>query len=160
MISFSTFFVNASLPHLLSKLAVIVFCEVGVEGWLNRYKFVFLGGIEIICKDISINLWENGCDGQFKLLKGFGQTCKWGKCIDFFCCPIYQNGIYCYILWVGSTGEKLSQLCTDSCHKQVYSWREYYFSTYEMRCRLVKFPFSVCFMFPRFKVCFRILHFC
>ena len=36
---------------------------------------------------------------------------------------------------------------------QTDSWKEFYFSTYEMKYRLVQFPFSVHCMFLRFKVC-------
>ena len=55
MIRSSTSFVDISLLHLLSKLAVIVFCELD-EAMLGRYKFLFLRGMDIICKDIYINL--------------------------------------------------------------------------------------------------------
>ena len=58
MIRSSISFVNVLLPQLLSKLAMIVFYEVGevVKVGLVDVSFLFLGGIEIICKDISINL--------------------------------------------------------------------------------------------------------
>ena len=33
----------------------------------------------------------------------------------------YQKGICCYTVLVGSIGDKSSQLCIDSCCKQIYS---------------------------------------
>ena len=38
--------------------------------------------------------------------------------------PNYQKGICCYTVLVGSIGDKRSQLCIDSCCKQISSWRK------------------------------------
>ena len=43
------------------------------------------------------------------------------KCAELLFFPIYQKDIYCYTDWVGSIEDKSSQLCSDSCSKQVYS---------------------------------------
>ena len=37
---------------------------------------------------------------------------------------IYQEGIYCYTVWVRSMGDKCSQLCIDYCSEQIFCWKE------------------------------------
>ena len=84
------------------------------------------------------------------LLKCFGRTCKCRKYIKCSFFSIYQKGIYCYTAWFRYIGEKRSRLCTDSFSKEIYSWRELWFSTYQMKYVLVKSPFSEHFVFPRY----------
>ena len=65
---------------------------------------------------------------------------------NFF--PLDQKGIYCYTVWVRSIRDKFYHLCIDSCHEQIFCWREFWFSTFEMKYRLIQSPFNVHFMFP------------